>query len=548
MAPGEVGGGPDNSPAGPRARAGEPWLVISDHLVRGGDAVLGRWMLCFGLCFSVFEGGVCRGGDPSAAAVSVPADVPAHPVAAVLEPQPPPQPQPQPQPQPGPPPRPVLTSALVHSADTKAGAVADRPEGVGVGVREAVSRGGDPGAPGRNDALRDANMMFASTNLVVSEDEQRRAAARESEIAAFQRMLETGRRLRAAKLYEEAIPNYTAVLNGTAPDDMKRPALLELALIAQDQNNLPRTLQILTQYLTRWPQDPSAPEILLRQGLIYRELGIYQLAMSKFYATMTSALVVKDELFDYYKRLVLQAQAEIAETLAVQNQHAEAASAFARLLKEESPTLNRLRVHYRYVQSLAADGKHAEAIGQGQQFLTLYPDAAEQAEVRFLLASAFKKLNRKNEAMREIQKLLASQQSQAREHPEVLAYWQQRTGNELANQLYQEGDFVHAVDIYQSLLLLNPSMEWQFPLHYQIGLSFERLEQPAKASEAYGAIVSREKELGTNAPPSLKTTMDMARWRQSFLKWQERVTSVQRGLGSLVAPQAGMAGSVTNHL
>lgn len=454
-------------------------------------------------------------------------------------------------PTPGPPPRPILVSEPLTNhvkpgvAASGGHASVEPKEGA---AQSGAGHGVDVDAGGRNEALRDANMLYASTNLVVSDDERRRAAAREAEIAGFQRMLETARRLRAAKLFEEAMPNYAAILNGNAPDDMKRPALLEMALIAQEQNNLSRTLQILTQFLTRWPQDPSVPEILLRQGLIYRELGIHQMAMSKFYGTMTSALVVKDNLFDYYKRLVLQAQAEIAETLAIQNQHAEAASAFARLLKEDSPTLNRQRVHFRYVQSLAAGGRHAETVGQGQQFLTLYPDASEEAEVRFILASAYKKLNRKNELLREIQLLLASQQKEAREHPEVLAYWQQRAGNEIANQLYQEGDFLHAIEIYQSLLTLNTAADWQFPLLYQIGLAFERLEQPAKATGSYALILAREADLGTNASPSLKTTLDMARWRKDFLEWQDRTVNARRGLEGMLIPQAGISGVSTNAL
>ena len=289
-------------------------------------------------------------------------------------------------------------------------------------------------------------------------------------------------------------------------------------------------LSDLSQYLTRWPNDANVPEVLLRQGLIYRQLGIHNLAMSKFYATMTTALVLKGENFEFYRRLVLQAQAEIAETLALQNKHKEAAEAFARLLKEESPALNRTRVKYRYLHSLAAQGKQAEAVGQAQDFLAQHPDAAESAEVRFLLATGLKKLGRNNDALQEVLRLLQSQQGQAREHPETLAYWQQRTGNEIANQLYQEGDFLRALDIYQSLLLLSPLPTWQCPVLYQIGLAYERLEQPTKAADTYGAIMAKESEIGTNAPPSLKAMLDMARWRQNFLKWQVRTEVAHRDL------------------
>ena len=385
-------------------------------------------------------------------------------------------------------------------------------------------------------ALTGTTMLFATTNLLLSDDEQTQGKMREAQISQFEKNLETGRHLRAVKLFDEAVPNFTAVLEGAAPDELKRAAMLELALLSQEQNNLTRALQILSQYLSRWPQDPNAPEILLRQGLIYRQLGIHTLALTKFYSTMTTALVLKNDHFDYYRKLVLQAQAEIAETLAIQNKHAEAAEAFARLSKEVSPALNQVRVQYRYIHSLAAQGKQAEAVGQAQDFLARHTNASEVAEVRFLLASGLKKLGRNNDALQEVLRLLQSQQSLGREHPETLAYWQQRTGNEIANQLYQEGDFLGALDIYQSLLLLNPAPAWQCPVLYQIGLAYERLEQPAKAAESYAAICVREKELGTNAPPSLRTLIDMSGWRQNFLRWQMKTEVAQHELKTAPAP------------
>jgi tetratricopeptide (TPR) repeat protein len=414
-----------------------------------------------------------------------------------------------------------------------------RPAGIGLPSLPAPASPQTVSTPGSNDAaslrspaLREAGLRFATTNLLNADAAQVSIQTQALEIDSFKAKLETAQRQRAAHLYEEATPNYVAVLSGEASDELKRTALLELALVAQEQSNLSRALQILSQYLTRWPQDANAPEILLRQGLIYRQLGSYNMALGKFYATMTTALVLKNEHFDFYRTLVLQAQAEIAETLALQNKHKEAAEAFGRLLKEPSPALNRARVQFRYIHSLATQGKQAEVVGQAQDFLAQHPTAAECAEVRFLLATGLKQLGRNNDALQEVLRLLQSQQGQARERPETLAYWQQRTGNEIANQLYQEGDFLRALDVYQSLLLLNPTPAWQCPVRYQIGLAYERLEQPAKAAESYATIIAQAQELGTNTPPSLKALLDMARWRQDFLSWQVKTEVAHRGIES----------------
>jgi tetratricopeptide (TPR) repeat protein len=393
-----------------------------------------------------------------------------------------------------------------------------------------------PEAPAGHPALSSSNLLFASTNLVHSGAPETQARQQAEFLATLNRQLDTGRHLRLARLHHEATAHFVAVLSRQAPDELHRTALLELALIAQEEKQWTRALQILSQYLVRWPQDPSAPEILLRQGLLYRQLGLHELALTKFYATMTTALVLKNNHFDYYRKLVLQSQAEVAETLALQNRHAEAAEAFARLLKEESPALNRPRVQYRYVLTLEAQERYAEAAAQAQDFLTHYPDAPEQAELRFLLASALKKLGRNDDALRHVLLLLQSQQALAHTDPATLAYWQQRAGNDIANRLYQEGDFVNALDLYLNLLPLSPTPAWQLPVLYQIGLVYERLEQPSRAIASYEGLLTRQPDLGTNAPPSLVALADMARWRRDFLTWRADTQLAHRELRAGASP------------
>ena len=107
-------------------------------------------------------------------------------------------------------------------------------------------------------------------------------------------------------------------------------------------------------------------------------------------------------------------------------------------------------------------------------------------------------------------------------HPEVWAYWQQRVGNEIANSLYKEGDYVKALGIYSSLAKLDSAPAWQLPVKYQIGLTYEHLLQPQKAVETYTQIVASEAVVGTNATPDLQAIFEMARWRAGFIQWQDK--------------------------
>jgi tetratricopeptide (TPR) repeat protein len=340
--------------------------------------------------------------------------------------------------------------------------------------------------------------------------------------------LELARYLRTTRQPGDAEPILTELLADTSPEPIKQSALLEMAALAQDQNELTRALQIYSQFLNKWPDDLRIPEILLRQGLLFRRMGLHNLALTKFYGVMTSALVLKNDQLDYYIRLVLQAQTEIAETQFELGKYADAAEFFSRLLKQNNAAINKAQIIYKLIRCHAAMGQYADAVSEAQEFLDHYPGAPEQPEIRFQLALALKELGRNNESLQQVLQLLQEQRAVTEDHPEVWAYWQQRAGNLIANQLYHEGDYTKALEIYLNLVQLDGSTEWKLPLSYQIGMTYERLWQPQKATETYNDILSQEKELGTNASPSLKAVFDMARWRIHFIEWQDKAEAANR--------------------
>ena len=154
------------------------------------------------------------------------------------------------------------------------------------------------------------------------------------------------------------------------------------------------------------------------------------------------------------------------------------------------------------------------------------------------MAQALKAQGRNSEALRQVLVFLEEQQARSLNHPEVLTYWQQRVGNEIANELYKEGDYVKALEVYLNLARLDFSAAWQLPVDYQIGLTYERLLQPQKAVETYQKILNREPELGTNATPGLKAVLDMARWRIGFIGWQDKAEAANHYLASSLATNA----------
>jgi len=268
---------------------------------------------------------------------------------------------------------------------------------------------------------------------------------------------------------------------------------------------------------------------LLRQGLVYRQMGVNSLAVSKFYAVMSTALKLKLENMEYYKNLVLQAQIEIAETYYQEGKYEEASDFYGRLLKAANPALDQAQTHYKLVRSLSYLTNNMETVAQAQIFLALYTNSYEVPEVRFFLASSLKKLGRNNDSMKQVLLLLQSQEENVRKNPELWTYWRQRAGNEIANQLYKEGDYFSALQIYLSLADLDKSPAWQMPACYQAALVYEQLQQWEKATAMYLHIIDRQKELtDATSTPSLLSLLDMAKWRKDYIDWMQKARLTQQ--------------------
>jgi len=336
----------------------------------------------------------------------------------------------------------------------------------------------------------------------------------------YQLEVNTARQLRRNKDHASAEKMLVRILDEEPPPEFQRATMFELALVAQEQMKLARAQQIFAQYIQLFPQDPTVPEVLLRQGLIFRQMGAYNMAIGKYYAVMNSALGLKLDQFDYYKRLVLQAQTEIADTYFVQGKFVEASDFFGRILKQNTAELNRAQIYYKLIHCLASLGKHTEVTTQARAFYEKHLDATEIAEVYYLSAASYKALGRTREAHAEVLRLLKSQASSVKTNPENWIYWQQRAGNDIANQLYIEGDYINALELYTHLAALNSASIWQIPIWYQVALIYERLGQEKKAVEKYTDIIARAKEV--DDAPSVKTVVEMARWRKEQIDWRGR--------------------------
>jgi tetratricopeptide (TPR) repeat protein len=362
---------------------------------------------------------------------------------------------------------------------------------------------------------------MTSSNLVPPTNVLSAQAAAELQ---FQLQLDLARQQRHERSPALAIQTLVNILETNAPPEFKRKALLELGLATQDNKEFVKAQQIYAQFLQHYPDDQSAPEVLLRQGLLFRAMGVNTMAISKFYSVMSTTLKLKVQNLDYYKSLVLQAQTEIADTYYIQGQFNESSEFYTKLLKESSPSLNKQQIEFKLIRSLSfLTNQTDETISRSKEFLERFPKYPDMPEVRFILARAYTSAGRNSDALRQVLLLLQSQEANASSNPELWAYWQRRSGNEIANQLYKEGDYLDALQIYQNLAALDSSPAWQAPALYQVGLVFEQLQQWQRASDTYDQILARRTEMtGSNAAPSLSSLCDMALWRKNYISWLQK--------------------------
>jgi tetratricopeptide (TPR) repeat protein len=335
--------------------------------------------------------------------------------------------------------------------------------------------------------------------------------------------LEQVRELQSSNHWLEAATILQAVASSDTSQeikhDTKRMALLGLADYSEAKGQLELAQQFLAEYLQRFSDDPMIPEILLRQAYLYQRMGAYSRAEEKLYAVTRAAIALRVLNLEYYERITLTAKTEIAETHYAQGKYAEAADKFERLLADPSDELNVVVVKTKLIRALSkVPDKTSEVIRNAVDFLNTHAAAEQQAEVRYLLAQAYKVSGKKQESLRQLLLLLEAAEVS---NDTKLKSWKMLAGNEIGNQLFLEGDYINAITVYNGLLALDEAVSWKLPIHYQIGLCFERESQPEKAIKSYDDINALGQKTTAKLEPSLQMVVDMARFRSDILSWRK---------------------------
>jgi tetratricopeptide (TPR) repeat protein len=324
--------------------------------------------------------------------------------------------------------------------------------------------------------------------------------------------------------YAAAELAFRRILNSAeATDADQADALLGLARMFRRSGAFVKAAAIYEKFLKQFPEGEQVPDAMLDLGRTLRAMGAYRMALSRFYSVINSTLKIPSGGFEHYQLLAKTAQFEIAETHFESGDYAEAGKFYGRVRLLDLAPADRARAHFKSAASLDLAGDHEEALTTLRAYLQQWPNDEDVPEARYLLATTLRKLDRPAEALNATLDLLRTEHD--RSDQRRWTYWQRRTGNQLANEFFQQGDIRTALAIYQGLAALSNEDVWRLPNTYQTALCYERLGQTDRAHAAFQSILDALAAEKNNDNEELADLGRMTSWRLAHMNWSEDTIS-----------------------
>lgn len=285
---------------------------------------------------------------------------------------------------------------------------------------------------------------------------------------------------------------YVDILSRNIPDDNRRELLIEMADMYRNAKYPVKEIAVYETFVDIYPKDPRTPRIYLELGCLYRDVGSDDMALARFYNVLNLALNYDESNLEEFKDLSTRAQIEIAETYFRNGQYRQASKFLDRLKLVKLPAKQAAQIYFKDASAHYFQQNYLAASVDFKEFINRFPSSDMLAEAYFDLADCYRKLGQHKESLQTVMDLLQLKAVSDEDDPRSMLMWKKRTGNQLANELYEQGDFLGALSIYQAMAPLSKEPQWQWPVLYQIGLCFERLMMYPKAREAYRLIVESQ--------------------------------------------------------
>lgn len=331
---------------------------------------------------------------------------------------------------------------------------------------------------------------------------------------------------------------FIRLIKSRPPVKYRQRALLQLALLAEKNEEWGRAIQIYSQYDSLWSDDPNQILIHLKMADILRRTGAIEKALTKYHAVIAMTMKTKgyeEKYLPVIQRLGVKAKIEIAEMHFLDGDYVNAARLYRRLLiqkhsQSDLVKINKPHVHYKLIHSHFLNDDYAKVEQQSESFVKAYGDHPKAIEVRYLYAKVLMKKNRNSEALEQFMEILKNPTTLKETEPETWTRLQVRIGVEIGGLMAKDLDFPSAIQIHEGLLDLELNENEYFEVNYQLGILNEELKSYQKALAFYRGIIDRIAILKKdNLSRHLKMIGEMAEWRLKTLNWLEtKESEIQR--------------------
>lgn len=324
--------------------------------------------------------------------------------------------------------------------------------------------------------------------------------------------------------YKTAESMYLQILSYDIPSSQRREVLLEMAKLFEISKEPAKQAAVLEKFGDTFPEDPGLPQVFIKAGILYRDMGLYKLALARFYSVLNYSLRIDQHRLEAYRQLSIRAQMEIADTHFAMAQYEEAIKFYSRLRLLNLPPEDRAQAIFQtaYCQYLLKN--NPETIANLESFVRDYPDNSKIGEAMFLLANAYSRAQRHTEAAKTTLGLLKHEKEKNKDDEKQWIYWQKKAGNQLANDFFNQADYTAALPLYQAMIPLGVEPDWTWPLLYQMGVCYENLVMSPKAQGCYEQIINTPANNKTEAlkNKSLASIYEMAQWRLENINWRDQ--------------------------
>ena len=333
---------------------------------------------------------------------------------------------------------------------------------------------------------------------------------------------------------------YRQILSLPIPSDLQSRALLEFATYLDEKKvNIIKAAVVYENYLALERSSPRAPSIYLRLADIYAQIGAEARSLSCLYNVLTTS--IRAEGGKNGENDTRPAMLKIGNAHFESGKYQEAAGIYSRLKLLDLSPEDQAFVLFRAAELLFRMKQYDAAIEAGKQFLAEYPASVLVGDCHRLIVQSLDASGHQDEAIQATLDLLRTAPTEAAGDLVLANSWKMKAGNDLANVLYSRGEYLRALHIYQTLANLSNDPAWKLAAIYQIGLCFERLQEPRRALEAFryianATIPAADPAKAPSSPReiSLNHLKESADWHANHIEW---LVTVGTNLYPILAPK-----------